>query len=640
MKRQAIALLIHPYKDCLLPRKTLSERLNNFISVLVESGNRFPNIRFNLALPGYFLEALDPLLLLKLREMHKRNQMEWLFTGYTEPFPSFSPPWLLSENFKYGMTVYNDLTGTSPAGLALPFSNWEPSAIDIFKSAGIHYCTVSKVLLSEQYRPLLGYWLTENMGSSIALVPTTVVSHPEIVGFFTQLERLFDGDGRGISSEKMLCIDMLYSLSQPAQNADTDWTIVFSKLDALLLSFQTVRCAEFISSQFALGLNYLHSDLVLKRDDAKNQPQFLNELHTYDQVGIIQRKMMDIAENIALRKDSKPFKDLTKTLFFVQDINHYLPSATGGFQQARDRSWCYSKMIEIEKELFAKEEIKGGHIRITDLLKNGNKTILMSNKSLALSIDYKNGGQVFELDYKTRNHNLCSTLGASRHTAPMIVEAPRSKTAFIDHCLPVETGIEDFAENRFLEYGDFVSADFGYKIKKTGSGIKAVLHRNGTLVQGEKNCPLVIEKALGLEKDFPVLSFAYQITNRSLANYAFRFAAESGLSLPGLADGTTCIIQGKTAHAILDTTRFSMEGITEWAMDDRASGILVHFVMNKPVDVWCIPIRPDNGHAAATQAITIVISAPVSLEGSKAWSLIGTLELKKTRVEKEFVDEI
>ena len=640
MKRHAIALLFHPYKDCLLPRKILSERLNDFITALVESGNTFQNIKMNIALPGSFLELLDPLLLLKLREMHKRSQLEWLFTGYSEPFLSFSHPWLLRENLKHGIHVVSDLAGAAPAGLVLPHSNWEPSAIDTFNETGVQFCVVSKAVLSEQYRHLLGYWLAEHMGSLIPFFPATVVTHSKMPELFAKLEALFDEDTRNVPSGKILCIEMLYSLSQPEQKANTDIAAIFHALDKILLSYQTLRLTEYLSSYYSLGLNYLLPSLVLSRDDLKSRPNFQNELHTFDQVGIIQRKLMDIAENIALRKDIKLFNNVKKTLFFVQDIHHYLPSTAGGFLEAEDRAWCYSKMIEIEQELFTKEEIKGGHILITDLLRNGNKAIVMSNKNLSLCIDYKNGGQVFEIDYKVRNYNLCAALGFSRHPLPMIVEAPSSRTAFVDHCLAPETGIEDFSQNSFIDYGDFVSKDFDYKIKKTASGIKTVLLRNGTVLQGEKNCPLIIEKVFGLEKDNPVISFVYQLSNNSLTNYAFRFAVENTFSFPGSAADMTAIIQGKTVYKDLEGKQIALERVTEWTIDDTSAGIRIHFDMKKPVDVWCTPIRTEKAVSAAAEAITIVISAPVSLEGSKVWSLMGTLKFLKSHPLKEPVDEI
>ena len=640
MKRHAIALFIHPFKDCLLPKSTLIERLNDFCRTLVESGNSFQNIRFNLVMPGYFLELLDPLLLLELRELHKRGLVEWLFTGYTEPFLSYSPPRLLSENLKYGLNTFTEFTGTKPCGFVPGFSNWEPSAIDILRDAGVLYCVVSKALLPPQYRSYCGYWITEHMGSSIAFFPAHVVRPSGGEAMLNGLDPLFSGDRQNTSAVKLLCIEVLYPLTGPGDAASTALQTAIRTLDKMLLTYQSVRCTEFFSSNFNLGLHYLPSSIVLERDDAESHPYFLNEFHTYDQAGIIQRKMMDIAENIATRKETKLFEPMKKTLFFVQDVNRYVPSQSSGFMQFNDRKWCYEKLIGIERELDEKDDIKGGQIRINDFLRNGNKTIIMSNRNLALSIDYKNGGQVFEMDYKSRGSNVCSAISPVGHLLPMIIEPPQSRTAFIDHCMPEETGIDGFICNSFTELGDFFSGDFTYKVKKTPTGVKAALNRNGSLMQGEKNCPLNLEKVFGLEKDYPIISFVYQFSNHSLTSYAFKFAVEMTFELPGIGSDKARVFQGKNVYGDIDKKPFSMNAITGWNLDDLESGTRLGFSLQKAVDVWCFPTAAQEGSHDGPHAVTMIITTPVTIEGSKAWSLMGSIVLKKLRRHMKDCDEI
>lgn len=640
MKRHAIALFVHPFKDCLLPKSTLVERLNFFCGSLVELGNSFQNVRFNLVMPGFFLELMDPLVLLQVREMHKRGLFEWLFTGFTEPFLSYSPRWLLSENLKYGMNTFAEFTGAKPSGFMPGFSNWEPSAVDLLLDAGVHYCVVSKALLPRRYRSYLGYWITEHMGSSIAFFPAHVVRPSEAETLLNDLDAFFKEDRQNPSAVKLMCIEFLYPLSGPGDEAIKALRAAVRIIDKMLLTYQSIRCTEFFSSNFSLGLHYIPSSIVLERDHPEAHPYFQNELHTYDQAGIIQRKMMDIAENIAVRKETGRFEPMKKTLFFVQDVNRYIPSKSSGFMLFADRKWCYEKMIAIERELHEKDGIKGGQIRIVDFLRNGNKTIIMSNKNVALYIDYKNGGQAFEMDFKTRLSNLCSAPSPAGHVLPMIIEPPQSRTAFIDHCMPVEAGMDEFLLNTFAELGDFLTGDFSYKVKKTSTGIKAALNRNGSLVQGEKNCPLNLEKVFGLEQDFPSISFVYQLSNHSLTSYAFRFATELTLSLPGIGSDSAHLSQGKHVYHNFEKKPFCMNGITEWDISDLASGVRLSFSLHKPVDVWCFPAAAPAGSQDGSHAVTLVINTPVTIDGSKNWSLMGSIELKKMRMYKKDGDEI
>jgi hypothetical protein len=640
MKRHAIALVIHPYKNALLPRALLARQLNDFAKTVIEAGVSFQNVRFNLALPGFFLEILDPLLLLQLREMYKRNQIEWLFTGYTEPFLSFSPPWLLSENFKYGMQTFSELAGAAPSGLLVPYSNWEPSAIDILRGAGINYCVLSKSSLPPEYRSYCGYWTTEHMGSAMAFFPSQVVSAIASERLLNSLDAQFDADPRKTFPTKIICVDVLHDLARGSAETLDAIKQTLRALDTMLLSYQPMRCSEFLSSHFTLGLHYMPPSLAMERDARDGDPYFLNRLHAYDQAGIIQRKLMDVAENLAGRKETKSFESLKKTLFFVQDINRFLPSRSSGFLQASDRLWCYEKLIDIERTLHDKDEIKGGHIRITDFLKNGTKTLIMANNNLSLFIDYKNGGQVFEIDYKSRNFNACAALNPCRHTMPMIVECPHSKTGFVDHCLTPATGMQEFWNTSGLELGDFVTGDFGYKVKKTATGIKAVLSRNGTLIQADKNCPLTMEKVIGLEKDHAEISFVYQLSNHSLTPYSLRFAVESTFVLPGIGREMARITRGKDDYSDLGKNPFSLSHVTEWTLDDAYSGVRMHFNVQKPIDVWCFPVRAAEEAEDASHAVTLVINAEVNLEGAKAWTLMGTLGFKKLRIKKEPSDEI
>ena len=640
MKRNAVALIVHPYKDALMPRDVFAARLGDFAKTLADAADSFQNVRFNLAMPAYFLEILDPLLLLRLREMYKRGQIEWLFTGYTEPFVSFSTPWLLSENYKHGISVYNELTGCKPAGAAPPHSNWEPSIIDILRGIGLQYCVLSTAVLPAQHRPYCGYWIAEHMGSSMAFFPAHAFPAASVPRFLESMDALFEADPRKGSPAKILCVDMLLNCAQQSSDSLDSISAAIRSLDSTILSCQPMRCSEFMSSHFNMGLQFPPPSLVFTRDAEEADSLFLNRLHAYDQAGIIQRKLMDLAENIAGRKESKPFETIKKSLYFVQDISRFMPSRLSGFLQATDRLWSFEKLIDIQRILYEKDNIKGGHIRIIDFLKNGTKTLILENSSLSVCIDYKNGGQLFEIDYKTRNFNACSALNPCRHGLPMIVECPQSKTAFVDHCLPIYSGIGDYLKLPEGELGDFVAGDFGYKVKKTAGGIKAVLQRNGTLMQGDKNCPLNLEKVIGLEKDNAEITFVYQLSNNSLTPYALRFGVESTFVLPGIGRNMAEITQGSAEYGDLGNKQFSMNQVTEWTIDDAFCGVRMHFKVQKPVDVWCFPVDAAQESEDPSHAVTLVINTGVTLEGTKAWTLLGTIAFKKLRIKKDAVDAI
>ncbi|MGD9201330.1 MAG: hypothetical protein PVI26_07190, partial [Chitinispirillia bacterium] len=137
MKRNSLALIIHPYKNILLKKDRMRKLLDTFAIKLLDITAAHPNFRINISLPGYMLHYLDPLLLTKLNELNKTSCLEWLTSGYTEPFLGFSPLWLSDDNVKYGLETYNELVGNKPSGYIPAFSNWEPSSIATLRNFGI-----------------------------------------------------------------------------------------------------------------------------------------------------------------------------------------------------------------------------------------------------------------------------------------------------------------------------------------------------------------------------------------------------------------------------------------------------------------------------------------------------------------------
>jgi len=648
MKRHAIAFLIHPFKNSLVPRADFREAVNIFAQTVLDIGTAHQNLRFNIVMPGYFLEAIDPMLLLALREMHKKGSIEWLTTGYTEPFLSFSPQWLVRENLKSGINAFVEYSGSRPSGFVPAFSNWEPSYIDTLREATIQYAVLSRALLAPQYRTRLGYWVTEFAGSSTVLFPVHSAVSPAFAGAMEPwIEQQFALDTNSYPPVKLLCIDFLCPIiardtpeGLPQGGAAAGLKEAVRMLDKLLLSYQPIRFTEFLSSNPPLGLQYIPQSIVFKRDDTDTEPNFLNSLHSYDQVGIIQRKMMDVADNISSRKESRHHEPFKKTLFFVQDVNRYIPAKSNGFTLLKDRMWCYERLIDIEHELRERDDTSGGQIRIADFLRNGGKSIIMTNKNLAVYVDHKNGGHVFELDVRRRRCNVCAGYNPSRHALPMVIEPGLSHTAFIDHCIPNDTTAEEFRARRFTELGDFVGGGFEYKIKKTDSGIKVALNRQGSVVQGEKTCPLSMEKVLGLEKENPTLSFVYQLSNHSLTSYSFRLAVEITFSLPGIADNTAFLLVKKEKLAGLGGQPVSLPQVSEWHLADPACGVRIMCTLQKPLDLWCFPAVALSEDGVPREGVTIVLSAPVSLDGSGVWGCMGKLQFKRQALNEKRTDEI
>jgi hypothetical protein len=297
-------------------------------------------------------------------------------------------------------------------------------------------------------------------------------------------------------------------------------------------------------------------------------------------------------------------------------------------------------MIDIETYLHQKDHIRGGQIRIADLLRNGTKSIVLSNAALKVCIDHKNGGQVFELDFRDRAVNLCAGFNPRSHIPPRILIAGKSCTSFVDHFLEESCQRSDFLNLVLARRDEFSLAEFNYTIKKTSAGAKAVLRRQCAVSIDGRNYPLAMQKVFGIEGETPALSFVYQLSNHSLTAYGFKFAVEFTFSLPGAPTGEASIHCGEQVHRNLISESFTLENTTKWIIHDEAAGMSVQFVLQKPLTVWGVPSHTLAQSGTNYQGTTLVLTTPVVLNENASWSLIGKIACRKTKKRGSVFDEI
>ncbi|MFP4163610.1 MAG: alpha-amylase/4-alpha-glucanotransferase domain-containing protein [Chitinispirillaceae bacterium] len=634
MKRDYIALLLQPYKNSLLAKAELQRAINGLSDYLIGLAHRYPHLKFNIALPGYLLECIDPLKLSTLRDILKRGNIEWLCTGYTEPFLSFSPHWLTKENIKLGLHTFKELTGEKPAGYTPPFSNWEPSQIDLFRNAGLKYAVISNELLTQPERDSCGYWITEHTGFSIAMFPArSYHRHNAPENLVKWIEETFPDREFCESSSRMYILRYLISLDPRVdQSQHYKWIDqIAAEADKRILQFQPTRFRDILGSTPPLGLQYVPSSLVLSNNEPAS-PYFLNHLHCHDQIGILQRKLMEACDDIQNLKETKQISRLKQQLFLIQDINRFLPSESAGFSNLNDRLWTYGKLINIERELHGLNKTKGGMIQLTDFLRNGYKSIIMANRSLKLYLDHKRGAQVYELDYRDRCYNACAAYNPRVRSRPDVITNGESLLSFVDRIFPEPVSCSDFRSGLFEDSSSFPQEPFDYTFKKSSAGVKLVLNCQGGFSKGSHTLPLSMEKIFGLEGESAVLSFGYQLNNNSLTPYSFIFAVELALALPGSLEDKAILKCNKKTYDSVGKEPITLQKATTWEIEDSITGVKMQFVTQKQADVWVVPSDPPRTETSTPNGITLLISSPVNINESSSWSFVGKLKFRKTRV--------
>ncbi|MDD5675491.1 MAG: DUF1926 domain-containing protein, partial [Chitinivibrionales bacterium] len=377
-----------------------------------------------------------------------------------------------------------------------------------------------------------------------------------------------------------------------------------------------------------LGVLHLPPALAADGEEARTAADFLNELFTYDQVGLLQRRLLEVSDNLLSRKESRHLHQLKKRLFFSADINRLAPRPQSGFMATADRLYSFGKIIEVESLLHEKDEIKCGQIRIADILKNGNKSIVMANNACKMFIDHKNGGAVYGLDFREISLNVCAAFAPERHGVPQVLVPGKSKTSFCDHILPAATAPQDFRRGDARELGDLLWGPYNYTVKKNPGGVRAIMRRRAGIMLEGRNYPLTIEKVFGLEKDEPSLSFVYHLENPTLSPYTFLLAIELNLVFPGALMGQAAVTANGLSGPLLPSSPQVFKDVRSFSIDDASIGCQFAFSFPKELDVWFYPLAPEG---RPYQGTCCILSSAITLEANIPWKLMGTLSCKKNK---------
>jgi hypothetical protein len=639
MKRDRIIVLLQPYKNRLMPKRELIGAVGGFAGALSEVCAAYPRVLFNVALPGYMLECFDRRVLDRL----KGGGVEWLCMGYTEPFISFSPLWLTGENIARGVRVFSELTGEAPRGFVPPFSNWEPSYIDMLHGAGFKYAVLSGALPDGFGGLGAGYWITESTGSNMAVFPVRSCHRGNAPIDIAEWLRGEFGAGGG---ERVAILKYMYSLEPPDSGAppggrrgggrhgggqggadpQREWLErVAAEIDKRILELQPMRFKDVVGNAAPLGLYYFPPGLA-PPGGAPVTPYFLNWLHCHDQISVLQRKLMDASDGAAALKDAKLAARFKRELFFAQDINRFLPQAGAGFADMRDRLRAYGRLIGIEGELYGRGGAKGGVIRLSGFLRNGNKSVVMANRALKLYIDHKNGGQVYELDYIDRSFNACAAYNPAIRQSPEAIDPLESRLAFRDKLFTGQPGYAGY--KTAADRGNFSRLPMEYAFKGSQSGgARIVLSAAGAFAceDGRQN-PLAVDKAFGLEKDAPVLTYSYKLGNPTAAACAFTLAVEIPLALPGAAAGQAKLKAGAQTFDLSGDAEIIANDITMWVIDDEEIGVRMEFVTQKTITLWVF------AESKGAHGTTFVMTCPMEIAPASTQSFTGRISFRKVRV--------
>jgi len=567
-----------------------------FINVMA----KHPRIRFTVHYSGILYDwflVKHPEFIDLLKKLVKRGQIEVLTGGYYEPILPFIPDVDKLGQIEMSNQFIRDKLGAVPAGLWLTEGVWEPSLPKVLSEAEIEY-----TLLDEHYflaaglsqDKLNGCYLTEDQGKMLKVFPIDG-KLLELIPFKTPEET--------IKYLKSLAKEGNPSIAVFADDGEKfgfrqdnhHWIYEEGYLERLLTSLeennkdiQTMTFSRYLEEYSALGQIYLPTASYPRMAAGF----FRNFLVEFPEANNMHKKMLHVSNKLETLRSAKIFigggerdkqvGEIAQELFQGQCSCICWPEFVGGFFHQHLRGAIYEHLIkaEVGLEKFNRQGKEFAEVTVSDLNKDGQDEVIISNSILNLYCAPANGGAIYEIDYKPKAVNLINNL--TRNSKPGY--------CFVDNFLAQGTNLDKFSSGEFKESGDFAGEPYFFMPKRSHHEVSLVLSREG-MVAG---LPLKVEKQISLVAKQSIIHLNYKITNLGKEQDEFWFGTEAIFSV-GQKD-LSGIVSGENKVK-------NIRVVDEMSIFD----ILLEF--EEPTTVWRFPLEkflPANSQEKASLQGTVI----------------------------------
>jgi alpha-amylase len=644
-----------------------------FIEVL----DRHPGIKISLHLSGGLLKWIHenkPGYFVRLRRLIDRKQIELLGGGFYEPILTLIP----EEDRLAQLSLLRDFIKRhfkfEVKGAWLSERVWEPQLVSTFNKSGIQYTIVDDAhfrLAGKTLDEIFGYYVTEEDSKELYIFPTSQKLRYMIPFKLPQdtieyLRSLQSDEGRAIvvadDGEKFGFWPGTYKWVYEENYLENFFRLLEDNSSWL----NVMTFSEFIESFRPLDRIYLpcasYSEMM-----SWSQGYFKNFLIKYPESNTLHKKMLYTSRRIREferkpegRKAGKSLDAAKRFLYMGQCNDAYWHGVFGGLYLNHLREAAFGSLIESEKVtdglLYKKKDWL--RVDVFDFDKDGYDDIILNTPVLAVYINPKSGGTIFELDIKRKSLNLINTLtrrfeqyhnkieptqGNRNSDKPQDSHSISSihdivgfkednlraylnydgyrKAALIDHFLEKDETVERFSKGTFLEKGDFIEKPFSFEIKKasTSTDRKActiTLSREASVLSNNSEIPVILKKSVNLRSNLSAIDFRYEIQNASGQFLSVNFGVELNLSLKDP--------QFNEAGKI--------EDINNVAFNDMWHNLSIHCELAPKCTLWYFPIETisesEGGVERTYQGLSLMFIWRLEIEGNKKGLLSIKIDLK------------
>lgn len=358
-------------------------------------------------------------------------------------------------------------------------------------------------------------------------------------------------------------------------------------------------------------------------------------------------------------REAEQLADARRELYRAQCNCGYWHGAFGGVYLPHLRNAVFHHLIAAESHL---DHFAGRHgawvdASAADLDFDGQKEIRLENDKLVCLLAPHHGGVMYELDCRDIRHNLLATLDrrqeyyhaavqrgphdghgdvASIHDRVVFKQAnlernlqydPWRRKALVDHFLPVQTSLQDFADGNAPELGSFVNQAFDARIRRSEHRIQVMMSADG-FVEGQ---PIRLTKGITVGAGSPRMELAYMLEGL-IPGRTYHFAMECNLAgLPAGADDRYFFLPSEQRMGQLGN-RLELNDSPGLGLADDWLGIRVRLESSRATQWWAFPIQTvsqsEGGIELVHQSVAVVPHWCVQGDAEGRWSVRLELDLE------------
>ncbi len=386
----------------------------------------------------------------------------------------------------------------------------------------------------------------------------------------------------------------------------------------------------------------------------------------YDECDEMYARMMAVSRRLATLEagggaDPDYLEIARQELYRGQCNCPYWHGSFGGLYLPHLRNAIYGSLIAADNALDDAEGRTGPRValEVGDFNYDARQEVRLENEHLIAMVRPAQGGHLYELDIRQSTTNLLATLDrrpepyheAIREATARLAsgQGPESVTdshsnssepirlkqqgldrllvydrhprkALIDHFYPVDVTLEDLAECRQVDCGDFATGTYLARVQRKARRVAVVMERPGRV----RDHTIRISKTIELKAGWPELAISYVLEDLP-PEVCFHFAVEVNVAaLAGQAPDRYYSDLAGSNLGMLDV-RLDLPHTSGLALIDEWRDLSIRLGWSQAAGVWCFPIetvsQSEGGYEGVYQSSAVIPHWHVTADESGRWEV-------------------